>query len=207
MIRNKKLRVKLIGLGVIMGMIFILKPDYMTLEEKEEMHNNWLNGEFPKQIIAKRINELEKEKAMQEKIDKKIKEIADYMNSEEYVLREKKNQLKEQTGLEIESIKPTTFKTTYYSSLPSENGGYTVTCNGKPLEGKIVANNKLPQGTKLLLNGQVYEVADRGSSRFDNPNRLDVLVERHPGENDDEYLDRVNEKGVDHIEGYILEVE
>jgi 3D (Asp-Asp-Asp) domain-containing protein len=207
MIRNKKLRVKLIGLGIVFGMILILKPSYMTSDEKEEMHNSWVNGEFPKQIIAKKLDEIKKEEQMQKEIDIKIKEISDYMNSEEYALREKKNKLRQQTGLEIEDIKPTTFKSTFYSSLSSENGGYTVTCNGKPLKGNIVANNTLPQGTRLLLNGQVYTVADRGSSRFNNPNRLDILEERHPGESDKEYLDRVNKKGVDYIDGYILEVE
>ena len=96
---------------------------------------------------------------------------------------------------------------TYYTSLPSENGGYTVTCNGEPLEGDIVANNTLPQGTKLFFNDKVYTVADRGSSRFNNPDRLDVLIERNYGESDYEYLKRVNNKGVDYVEGLILMVE
>lgn len=115
--------------------------------------------------------------------------------------------LKLKTGLNIVDYEITTFKNTYYTSLPSENGGYTVTCNGEPLEGDIVANNTLPQGTKLFFNDKVYTVADRGSSRFDNPDRLDVLIERNYGESDYEYLKRVNNKGVDYVEGLILKVE
>ncbi|MGL5713497.1 MAG: hypothetical protein ACRCX2_10795 [Paraclostridium sp.] len=115
--------------------------------------------------------------------------------------------LRLKTGLNVVGYKLTEFKNTYYTSLPSENGGWTVTCNGEPLEGDIVANNTLPQGTKLYFNGKVYTVADRGSSRFNNPNRLDVLVERNYGESDGEYLTRVNNLGVDYIPGLILEIE
>lgn len=97
-----------------------------------------------------------------------------------------------------------TFVTTAYSSLPEENGGWNVTCNGKPLEGKIVANNTLPQGTKLYLNGEIYTVADRGSSRFNKINRLDVLIEQNYGESIDQYRKRISNYGVKKINGYIL---
>ena len=114
------------------------------------------------------------------------------------------DKISQKVGFEVSDVTLIEFKCTYYTSLPSENGGYTVTCEGKPLEGNIVANNTLPLGTKILLNDTVYTVSDRGSSRFDNINRLDVLVERNPGESDEEYLKRVNNLGVEYIEGYII---
>ena len=54
------------------------------------------------------------------------------------------------------------------------------------------------------MNGKIYRVADRGSSRFNNPNRLDVLVERLPGENIDLYRQRVSDYGVKYTQGYII---
>lgn len=209
MIKRNDIRVKLIGLGVIslVALSIYQNSKYMSLQEKQEMFDKWEQGLLPKQAISRQLKENDIKRRKQEDINNKIQEISDYMNSEEYALREKKHDIEEQTGLDIESIKDVDLKLTFYTSLPSENGGYTVTCNGKPLEGNIVANNTLPQGTKLLINGTVYTVADRGSSRFDNPNRLDVLVERQPGESDSQYLERVNNKGVAHVGGYILEVE
>lgn len=113
------------------------------------------------------------------------------------------DKISQKVGFEVSDVTLIEFKCTYYTSLPSENGGYTVTCEGKPLEGNIVANNTLPLGTKILINNTVYTVSDRGS-RFDSINRLDVLVERNPGESDEEYLNRVNNLGVEYIEGYII---
>ena len=110
----------------------------------------------------------------------------------------------EKYNVDINNIKEVEFKLTAYSSLPEENGGYNVTCKGEPLEGNIVANNTLPQGTKVILEGIEYVVADRGSKRFDNPYRLDILIERNEGETDDEYRKRVSDYGVKHIKGYII---
>lgn len=114
------------------------------------------------------------------------------------------DKISQRVGFEVSDVTLIEFKCTYYTSLPSENGGYTVTCEGKPLKGNIVANNTLPLGTKILLNDKVYTVSDRGSSRFDRINRLDVLVERNSGESDEEYLERVNNLGVEYVDGYII---
>lgn len=114
------------------------------------------------------------------------------------------DKISQKVGFEVSDVTLIEFKCTYYTSLPSENGGYTVTCEGKPLEGNIVANNTLPLGTKILINNTVYTVKDKGSSRFRKITRLDILVERNQGESDEEYLNRVNNLGVEYIEGYII---
>lgn len=97
------------------------------------------------------------------------------------------------------------FKLTYYTDMPSENGGYTVTCTGKELEVGMVANNYLSIGTEIYLEdyGTVV-VEDRGGSNFNVENRLDVFVPRNSGESDEEYLSRVNNMGIDYISGYII---
>lgn len=131
---------------------------------------------------------------------------SDYMN-EEYIKLTKFNELytiSDKYNVDINDIEEIEFKVTAYSSLPEENGGYTITCNGEPLKGNILANNTIPQGTKVILDGVEYEIADRGSSRFNKRNRVDMLIERLPNESVDEYRKRVSDFGVKHIKGYII---
>lgn len=131
---------------------------------------------------------------------------SDYMN-EEYIKLTKFNELytiSDKYNVDINDIEEIEFKVTAYSSLPEENGGYTITCNGEPLEGNILANNTIPQGTKVILDGVEYEIADRGSSRFNKRNRVDMLIERLPNESVDEYRKRVSDFGVQYIKGYII---
>lgn len=97
------------------------------------------------------------------------------------------------------------FELTFYTSLPSENGGYTVTCLGEDLQYGMVANNVLDLGTEIYLEGWgTFTNSDRGGSNFDVIHRLDVLIERGYGENDSEYLKRVNKMGRVKVMGYIV---
>jgi DNA repair exonuclease SbcCD ATPase subunit len=96
------------------------------------------------------------------------------------------------------------FTLTFYSTLPQENGGYTTTCNGEIPRHGMVASNYYPQGTKIKINGKIFIVADRGGKSFNKPNRLDVVVERKPGESDKQYLKRVEHLGKIKVTGYIL---
>ena len=79
------------------------------------------------------------------------------------------DKISQKVGFEVSDVTLIEFKCTYYTSLPSENGGYTVTCEGKPLEGNIVANNTLPLGAKILLNDKHNDIPnDRLPSEFRN---------------------------------------
>jgi 3D (Asp-Asp-Asp) domain-containing protein len=99
------------------------------------------------------------------------------------------------------------FILTFYTSLKSENSSAgAVTCQNKPLSRGGVANNVIPQNTKIYLEGygQVI-VNDKGSSKyFSESNRLDVFIEREQGESDTQYLRRVNNYGVQKVQGYVL---
>jgi len=99
------------------------------------------------------------------------------------------------------------FILTFYTSLESENSSAgAVTCQNKPLLPGGVANNVIPQNTKIYLEnyGQVI-VNDKGSDKyFSVDNRLDVFIEREPGESDRQYSHRVNSYGVQRVHGYIV---
>ena len=158
----------------------------------------------PKTMIEVKLEEKRIQEEYNNKVQEEVNKIAEYKRSYEYKLREETRSWRLPLGISVDQLQLRTFKNTAYSSLPEENGGYTVTCNGEPLVGNIVANNTLPQGTRIYMNGKIYRVADRGSSRFNNPNRLDVLVQRLPGEDIDSYRQRVSDYGVKHIQGYII---
>jgi 3D (Asp-Asp-Asp) domain-containing protein len=100
------------------------------------------------------------------------------------------------------------FILTFYTSLQCENSSAgSVTSQGKKLSRGGVANNIIPQNTKIYLDkwGQVT-VNDKGSSRhFSVDNRLDVYIEKEHGESDDQYLKRVNSYGVQRVRGYIIQ--
>lgn len=173
-------------------------------------YNNYQNEQLIDKVTKSEYNYETMLEAKQEEINDKnsiaeqIDNASEDKRSDKYKLIEETKHWREELGISIDEIVPVTFKTTAYTSLPEENGGYETTCNGEPLEGNIVANNTLPQGTKIYLDGEIYTVNDRGSSRFDNPNRIDMLIERNPGETNEEYKNRVSEFGVQYIEGYII---
>lgn len=185
--------------GVALTGMLIGSMSYEIYKEKQEIDN--LN-EQKKVLIEKHKEEYNN---LEKKYNDSQKEL-DYYKSDEYVESIKLSKISNATGLEVKDYYKQDFKFTYYTALASENGGYTVTCNGEPLRDGIVASNYYPQGTKLYIGGRVYTVADRGSSRFNSPNRLDVFVGRQGGESDGEYFRRVNNMGTKNIEGFVLDI-
>lgn len=99
------------------------------------------------------------------------------------------------------------FILTFYTSLECENSSAgAVTCQNKPLKHGGVANNVIPLNTRIYLEGYgEVTVNDRGSQKyFGVDNRLDVFIEREPGESDRQYSRRVNNYGVQRVQGYII---
>ena len=146
-----------------------------------------------------KIKQLENELNKQTKELKNTKNLLNTKTEELNKLKQKKEELTKKLG------KAQEFTLTFYTTLPQENGGYTVTCTGQKLKNGMVASNVYPLGTKIRINGKIFTVADRGGKNFNNSNRLDVLVERNPGESDNDYLKRVNNLGTINVIGYILE--
>ncbi len=96
------------------------------------------------------------------------------------------------------------FTLTFYTNLPSENGGYTITATGKSLSYGMVASNYYSLGKKIYLNGYgTMTVEDRGGSNFNSSSRLDVFIPRKSGESNTAYLSRVNSMGIQTVKGYV----
>jgi 3D (Asp-Asp-Asp) domain-containing protein len=115
----------------------------------------------------------------------------------------KQKELEEQKRNELEWQE---YILTFYTSLDMENGYGAITSQGKKLSRGGVANNVIPQNTKIHLDGWgEVTVNDKGSNKhFSVDTRLDVFIDREAGESDSQYLRRVNSYGVQRVKGYIV---
>lgn len=98
-----------------------------------------------------------------------------------------------------------TFNLSFYSNLPEHNGGYSKSASGKTLAYGMAANNKLPIGTKIYLEGWgVFTIEDRGGSHFNSINRVDIFIPPKSGESKKEYIARLRTLGRKSVRGTIL---
>lgn len=71
---------------------------------------------------------------------------------------------------------PVEMELSYYTTAPDEGSGAGITASGtKATVGRTIASNGYPFGTKVMIDGHVYTVEDRGSDVVNNC--LDILVE------------------------------
>ncbi|WP_160689153.1 3D domain-containing protein [Clostridium sp. C2-6-12] len=159
----------------------IHKDKFVTAEET-----------FDSQIQNSNQIEIEKESELKKQNELEIAEQ----------LQKKKSEEKKKNKPEYKE-----FILTFYTSLESENSSAgAVTCQNKPLTPGGVANNVIPQNTKIYLEGYgQVTVNDRGSDKyFGVDNRLDVYIPREPGESNRQYSRRVNNYGIQKVQGYII---
>lgn len=142
-----------------------------------------------------------KDKMDKEVLEKQIEQEKERLKRLEYIRKQneiKQRKKEESLGKKVE------FTLSFYTSLPSENGGHTVTCRGEKLKYGMVASNVYDIGTKIYLKGYGhFTVKDTGGSDFNVDNRLDVLIERLPGESDYKYFKRVDNMGKPIVTGYV----
>lgn len=180
-------------LGAVLLSTFSLSDLYMKNNCLPRMDTS--NIKFRGNIIHKDIKEI------------KFKTLSDTVQEILNKKKHKKNKVKKTPKVEKHKenrIHPIKFTLTFYTSLPEENGGHTVTCRGEKLRYGMVASNVYHLGTKIKIKGLgTFTVSDRGGANFNSPNRLDVLIERNGGESDADYLNRVNNMGKLVRTGYI----
>lgn len=104
-----------------------------------------------------------------------------------------------------------TFVLTYYGSTINECGNdLGITASGKKVKSGMVASPPcLSFGTQIQIGDKTYTVEDRGNPNFIKQNndgsiRLDVFIPRLDGESTAQYEKRVNDMGVQRVEGIIL---
>ena len=162
------------------------------VEEKVENNNlelmtKYLNTELDCQRDtpqAKLKRNIEARKLIQKQVEERLRRI------QEREEQERQKQLEKQKQYDTELI------FTYYTDLPEENGGYTVTCTGKKLQYGVLASNVWKLGTQFETeDGQVFTVADKGGNNFNVWNRVDCYIPRQQGESISQYKKRVLNMG------------
>lgn len=103
------------------------------------------------------------------------------------------------TGRKVSKVTKINAKLSFYSSDPSENGGYSgIDCRGNKLEYGTIANNYYPLGTNIYIKDfGLMKVNDRGGKHFNSWNNFDVFIEGN--------MDYVNSLGLQNKNAWILE--
>ncbi|MGV2640163.1 hypothetical protein GNF86_01740 [Clostridium perfringens] len=175
--------------------------------DKSNLHNkfklNIQDNQYPLEDVNSKFKKF-KEESKQLKKQQMLNELGKGLKqqNEEKLRKQKKQEEISSRGLSGK-VKEVDFILSFYTNTKDENGGYTVTCTGQPLQYGIVASNVYPLGTKIYLEGYgLFTVADTGGSHFNNYNRLDVLIPpKYEGEPN--YKQRVNNMGKPHVKGYV----
>lgn len=163
------------------------------IEENEEIINKL---ETNLNTLEKSVNEIEKVNLEKTNVEVKETRVIDNISY-----------IKNIYSLNDKNVKEVTFHLSFYTNLACENGGWAnLTASGKKLTDGMVANNHLPFGTKIYIEGYgLKTVEDRGSSKyFDDETKVDVFVPRLDGETDSQYHKRVNNMGRKTVKGYIF---
>lgn len=193
---------------MLLRKITIIKLTLVLLVSINLVHHINKQKEIRKKYISYTSQEFDKELKIRKFTFQQefIKPLKDIKDQEELVKMEKQQAAEKKSLSRGGNIQEETFILTFYTSLIEENSDAgPVTCNGSKLREGIVANNVLPQGTKISTKeyGELI-VADRGGGNFDVRHRLDVFVSRKGGESDYQYKRRVNSMGKVKVTGYIV---
>lgn len=158
------------------------------------------NNKKPKKVKEKKVEP--KDKPKEEVEPKKEKKIVKKSESKKERRLKKLTQI---SGNKVKNYTKITANLSFYTGLVSENTSHgSVDARGNQLVYGTIANNDLPLGTKIYIEGYgIMTVRDRGGSGLHN-NNFDVFIPRKNGESDDAYYKRVNNKGIKHRKAYIL---
>lgn len=141
-------------------------------------------------------NKTESEYTSKQKLTKKIK-------PKKKVIKKSKQEKELEywskvTGRKVIKVTKINAKLSFYSSDPSENGGYTTDCQGNKLKYGTIANNYYPLGTKIYIKDfGLMSVEDRGGCHFNSWNNFDVFINGN--------MDYVNSLGLKNKTAWILD--
>lgn len=118
--------------------------------------------------------------------------------------------MKERYSIEEEKEYEYDIKMTFYTILDSENGWGPIDALENPLEfGTVAIPKDFPLGSKWEFENypnMVFNGTDTGSkiNMEGNTVHVDICIEREPGEDDDQYWERVNAMGVVYTRGNMI---
>ena len=193
---------------VVISILALLSIDIYKEYQDEQLIDRVRKSEYnPQTMIEVKLEEYNKQKELNNKVQEKIKEISEYISSDEYKIREETRKWRLPLGISIDQLQPIRVEVSYYTDLSIENSKFgNVTATGKELKQGMIANNRLKFGTKIYIEGEgMKTVEDRGSNKyFSKVSACDVFVPKISGESSSEYYKRVNQKGRCYKQAYII---
>ncbi len=107
--------------------------------QNEQLIDRIRKSEYnPQTMIEVKLEEIRKQEEMDKKIQEQIEELAEYIGSDEYKLREETRSWRLPRGISIDQLQPIMMEISYYSDLAIENSKY----------GNITAEYKLREETR-----------------------------------------------------------
>ena len=180
---------------------FKVKEEYNKHVEKENI-NRLLSelkakGLDPDTIRKKENDRLVFTDNLKKNMTKEVEKLRKQLQSEEFKEKLYIKRIKTKYGIKSNNYKVYTMTLSFYTDLNCENGFGPITATGKRLTSGQIANNQLPFGTKVYIDGHgMKTVEDRGSTRYFNTvTKVDVFIPRNAGESDSAYWRRVNNMG------------
>ena len=201
------MRKVIIPAAIMLGITTFGINEYNNYQNEQLIDRIRKSEHNPQTMIEVKLEEIRKQEEMDNKVKKQKEEIAKYIGSDEYKLREETRSWRLPRGISIDQLQPIMMEISYYSDLAIENSKYgNITATGKTLQNGMIANNYLDFGTNVYIEGEGMKVVeDRGSLKyFSTVAACDVFVPRIPGENNTEYFNRVNAKGRHYKQAYII---
>lgn len=207
---------------ILTGFNYIDEPiDMISLEPANEIQDEEISLEEQLSNLQNKIDNLEKQydelaAKLDETIESKEKielEAKAKQQAEEEAKRKAKEEAERKAKEEAErkakaeaekKYKEVEANISFYTNLPSENGGYSITAQGhKHKSTTIAAPKDIPFGTKIDCGEYGIKVVDDrgGAIKYDSKGRmkLDVFVPRNSGESDSSYKNRVQQMGRKYI--------
>ena len=86
---------------------------------------------------------------------------------------------KDETENNMDSQQQRGVFTAYTASVDETDSDPTITASNQKVRIGIIANNCLPFGTKIRVNGKIYEVQDRMNERY-GCDKFDIYMCDHP---------------------------
>lgn len=187
--------------------------DMIPLEPAIEIQVEEISLEEQLSNLQNKVDNLEKQYdelvvKLDETIESKEKielEAKAKQRAEEEAKRKAKEEAERKAKAEAEKkYKEVEANISFYTNLPSENGGYSVTSQGhKHKSTTIAAPKDIPFGTKIDCGEYGVKIVDDrgGAIKYDSKGRmkLDIFVPRNSGESDSSYKNRVHQMGRKYI--------
>lgn len=200
-----KINKKAIFMAILfLSLVFVgykFKIEYNKHVEKENVNRLLIElkekGLDPDTIRKKENDRLTFTNNLKTNINNEVEKLAKQLQSQAFKEKVYVKRIKERYGIKSNNYKVYTMTLSFYTDLNCENGFGPITATGKRLTNGQIANNQLPFGTKVYIDGHgMKTVEDRGSKRYFNTvTKVDVFVPRNAGESDSAYWRRVNNMG------------